>query len=326
MKVLLTGGTGFTGSHLARRLFKLGIDVRLLVRDKSKVKVSKSFDPEIYTGDIRDPESVHRAVKGVKKVFHLAAVYRTAGIPDSVYWDVHVLGTQNLLNSALKCNVTRFIHCSTVGVHGHIEGLPANENYAFNPGDIYQFTKLEGELKAFQFTNETGLPVTVIRPCAIYGPGDMRLYKLFKLASGKVVFILGSGNIFYHMVNVDDLADAFILASENDRAVGEAFIIGGSEILTLNEIIDLIAEEQNVTPKKIHLHAKPFQWLGSLCESICIPLRIEPPIYRRRVDFFTKNRAFDVKKAKNILNYSPQISIKEGLARTLAWYRERKLL
>ena len=326
MKVLLTGGTGFTGSHLARRLFKSGIDVRLLVTDKSKVKVSKSFDPEIYTGDIRDPESVHRAVKGVKKVFHLAAVYRTAGIPDSVYWDVHVKGTHNLLCSALKCNVIKFIHCSTVGVHGHIERPLADETYTFSPADIYQKTKLEGELKALQFGKKTGLPVTVIRPCAIYGPGDTRLLKLFKLASKKIVPVIGTGKVFYHMVYIDDLVDAFILASEIENAVGESFIIGGAERYTLNQLIDLIAELLNVSSKKIYLPAKPFQWLGTLCERIFIPLRLEPPIYRRRVDFFTKSRAFDISKAQKLLKYEPKISTIKGLANTATWYKKHGLL
>jgi nucleoside-diphosphate-sugar epimerase len=282
---------------------------------------------ELIEGDITDPKSVDRATEGVSRVFNIAALYRTAGIADKVYWDVHVGGTENLLRSSFKHGVGRFIHCSTVGVHGHIEQPPADETYPFNPGDIYQRTKLEGELKAVQFSNEFGLPVTVIRPCAIYGPGDMRLYKLFKLASKKVIIIPGDGSVFYHMVYIDDLVDAFILASEVDEAIGKAFIIGGSEsLLSLNEIIDLIADELAVEPTKIYLPAKPFQLLGTLVERICIPLQIEPPIHRRRVDFFTKSRAFDITKAKRILNFEPRVQIKEGLAYTAGWYRKCSLL
>jgi nucleoside-diphosphate-sugar epimerase len=326
MKVLVTGGTGFTGSHLAKKLYSSGHKVRLLVRDHSKVMITDDFYPEVIQGDIRDPESVDRAVKGVELVFHIAAVYRTAGIPNQVYWDIHVDGTENILKSSVKHGVKRFIHCSTVGVHGDIKTGKANETHPFSPGDIYQITKLKGELTAEQFSKETDLPISIIRPCAIYGPGDLRLLKLFNLAYRRIVPIIGSGDIFYHMVYIDDLVDAFLLASENDDAVGEAFIIGGSQILTLNKLIDDIAAQLNLSPIKIHLPARPFQLLGMLCERICIPLKMEPPIYRRRVDFFTKSRAFDISKAKKILNFSPKVLIKEGLALTASWYLKHGLL
>ncbi len=326
MKVLVTGGTGFTGYNLVKRLCKLGIEVRVLIRDTQKRKIFNGVDVEIIEGNITEPGIVDRAVEGIEKVFHIAAVFRTAGISEKEYWDVHVKGTENLLNSSIRHNIKRFIHCSTGGVHGHIEEPPANESYRFKPGDIYQITKLEGELKAVTFGLEKGLPVTVIRPSPIYGPGDMRLLKLFKMASRKYVFILGAGNVFYHMVYIDDLIDAFLLASESEKAIGETFLIAGGERLSLNEIIDLIAEEQGLKPTKIHIPVKPFQLLGDVCEKICIPLKIEPPIYRRRVDFFTKSRSFDISKANKILEYEPKVNIREGVARTISWYKEQNLL
>jgi nucleoside-diphosphate-sugar epimerase len=326
MKVLITGATGFTGGILAQKLYKHGEDVRVVVRNKSKLRLTNVPYKEVIEADITDAKAVERAVKGVEEVFHIAALFRQAGIPDQAYWDVHVQGTQNLLDSSLKFGVKRFVHCSTVGVHGHIDDPPADENYRFSPGDIYQVTKLEGEKKAIQFHRETGLPVTVIRPCPIYGPGDLRLLKLFKLASLKITPILGRGDVFFHMVYVDDLVDALILASKKEAAIGEIFIAGGPEYLTLNEIVDLIAEITGRPNTKVHLPAKPFQILGFVCEKICIPLGIEPPIYRRRVDFFTKSRAFDISKARNLLNYQPKISLRDGLTNTVAWYKKNGLL
>ena len=164
MKVLITGATGFTGGILAQKLYKHGEDVRVIVRNKSKLRLTNVPYKEVIEADITDAKAVERAVKGVEEVFHIAALFRQAGIPDQAYWDVHVQGTQNLLDSSLKFGVKRFVHCSTVGVHGHIDDPPADENYRFSPGDIYQVTKLEGEKKAIQFHRETGLPVTVIRP------------------------------------------------------------------------------------------------------------------------------------------------------------------
>lgn len=328
MKALVTGATGFTGSTLTKKLCRMSASVRVLARSRAKAeKMFAGFDLEILQGNIADPDVVDEAVRGADIVFHVAAIYRTAGIPAQTYWDVHVKGTENVFNASLKHHVDRVVHCSTVGVHGHIARPPADEQYLFGPGDIYQITKLEGERKAFEFYEKTGLAMSVIRPCAIYGPGDLRLYKLFKLASRKRVVLLGSGKITYHMVYVDDLVDAFILAAEKEEAVGQAFIIGGEERLDLNALIDLIADINGIAPvKKIHLPAKPFQLTGSIVERICIPLQIEPPIYRRRVDFFTKNRAFDISKAKKQLGYSPRVSLRQGLSETARWYREQGIL
>jgi nucleoside-diphosphate-sugar epimerase len=326
MKVLVTGATGFTGSHLARKLYHLGHDVRILVRDKGKVLQSKDFDPEIFKGDIRDSNSVELAVKGIDIVYHIAAMYRTAGIADRVYWETHVEGTKILLKASFKSNVNRFVHCSTVGVHGHIENPPASENYPFNPGDIYQLTKLKGEQAVLRFTKETGLPVVVIRPCAIYGPGDMRLLKLFKIASQRIIPILGNGEISYHMVYIDDLIDAFILSAVNENANGESIIIGGEECYSLNQLVDLIDSVLNLRPTKIHLPVLPIYLISALIEKICIPLGIPAPIYRRRVAFFTKSRNFDISKSKKLLGFAPKINLFEGIKRTAIWYNESDLL
>lgn len=326
MKVLITGATGFLGGVLTERLINRGIETRVLVRNSNRLSDFIKNKSEIFEGDIVKASDVDKAVNGVEKVFHIAAVYRTAGITDQVYKDVHVNGTENLLNASLKFKVKHFIHCSTIGVHGHIENPPADENYKFNPGDIYQITKLEGEKKSLEFYKTTGLPVTVIRPAAIYGPGDTRLLKLFRIASKNPKIILGGGKIFYHLAYVEDLADAFILASENEKSIGETFIIANNEIPTLNELVLKISKIIKRPGKIIHLPVKPFQIAGTLCEKVCIPLGINPPIYRRRVDFFTKSRSFDISKAKGILGYSPKVNLEEGLKRTAEWYIKENLL
>ena len=327
IKVLVTGATGFTGNALAKTLCANGYDVRVFVRDKEKFfALENNGNYDVIVGDLRDPEIVAEAVKGVEKVFHIAAIFRSAGITDQVYRDVHVKGTKYLLESSLKYGIQKFVHCSTGGVHGHIEDPPANESYRFKPGDIYQVTKLDGEFAALDFHKKTGLPVSVVRPTPIYGPGDLRLLKVFKLALHTPTIVLGSGEIYYHLVYIDDLVNGFILASEVEEAVGESFIIGGDDIPTLNQILDKIAEIFNSSKFKIHLPAFPVQIAGTLCEKICIPLGIEPPIYRRRVDFFTKSRSFDISKAKKILNYQPKVSVDEGLARTAEWYKNQNLI
>ncbi len=320
MKALVTGATGYTGYNLTERLLKSGVEVKVLVRDKNRMILPGELQPEIVEGDIRDKQKVAEAVKGVDRIYHIAAMFRTAGSPDQDYYDIHVQGTRYLLEAARENNVRRFVHCSTVGVHGDVEGI-ANEESPFKPGDIYQRTKLEGELLAREFAETHNLSLAVIRPTAIYGPGDLRLLKLFKLASKSITPILGDGKIYYHMIFIDDLVDAFIEASQNEDAIGQVFIIGGKNKVTLNTLVNKIADTLHCSKRVIHLPALPFQLAGSLCEKMCSPFGIAPPIYRRRVDFFTKSRAFDVSRAERIMGFIPKTSLEEGISKTAEWYQ-----
>ena len=326
MKVLVTGGTGFLGSHLVQRLAKKGEKVRVLVRKTSNIDYLKKLNVEIYPGDITNKSSLREAIKGVDLVYHIAALFRQARFPDRVYWEVNVLGTRNMLEVSYEEGVKRFIHCSTVGVLGNITHPPANEDTPYNPGDIYQRTKCEGEKVALRFFKDKKFPVTVVRPTAIYGPGDLRLLKLFKYVSSGRIIILGDGNIFYHLVYVEDLVTGFELCAEKETAIGKIYIIGGDNYLTLNELVDLIAKVLGVSLSKIYLPVFPVKVLSILCEKVCIPLRIEPPLYRRRVDFFTKSRAFDISKAKRELGYKPGFDLERGLKLTAEWYKEKGFL
>lgn len=325
--VLIIGGTGFTGSHLTAKLLSLGYNVRLLLRSTPK-KHPRTWGPqtEIVLGDICDRASVGKAVQGIDTVFNLAAAYRTAGITDAVYHDVHVKGVNNLLRASFEHGIERFVHCSTAGVHGHIASPPANEDSPFKPGDIYQRTKLSGELLVSESFDTTGIPFTIIRPCAIYGPGDYRLLKLFRLASMRFTPILGNGKVFYHMIHVTDLVDSFILAASHPNAKNETFIIGEDRCYVLNDIIDTIRKIMRRKGTRVHLPAPPFQLAGTVVEKMCIPLGIEPPIYRRRVDFFTKSRSFSNLKAKNRLGFEPKIDLQSGLRATYEWYKGKGLL
>jgi len=326
MKILVTGGTGFTGHNLSKKLLQDGHQVRLLVRSRSRVALDQNPALEIHEGDIRDRAAVDKAVAGVGKIFNIAAMFRSASSVDQDYHDIHVEGTRHLLEAAVKYTVERFVHCSTVGVHGDVKVPPATEESPYAPADIYQRTKLEGELLAREFAAKNGVALSVVRPTAIYGPGDMRLLKLFKLAVKRIAPVIGTGRIFYHMVYIDDLVQGFILASEVRAAIGEVFIIGGEENMILDDLLTTISRITGRPETKVHIPALPFQLAGSLCEKICIPLGIEPPIYRRRVDFFTKSRSFDIGKAKRLLGYSPRYGLHEGLSRTAEWYKAQGLL
>lgn len=325
-KILVTGVGGFTGGALARRLAEKGYEVRGTVRQSGDTSLLEKAGVEVVSGDIGNLDDVKRMVAGCTHVFHIAALFRRAGVPDSEYYRVNVDGTRFLLDSARESGVKRFIHCSTIGVCGHIANPPANEDTPYNPGDIYQVTKMEGEKLALNYFRSGQMNGLVVRPASIYGPGDLRLLKLFRMINSGRFVIVGNGKPMFHTVYIDDLVDGFLLAMEADILNGDVFIIAGGEYVPLNELFRMIADTLGVKAPRVRVPAWPVQILGSVMEKICIPLGISPPIYRRRVDFFTKSRAFDISKAKSMLGYSPKVSLADGLTRTAAWYRGEGLL
>ncbi len=330
MRVLVTGATGFTGGHLATALAARAYDVRALVRPSSLERFERSAlaaaGISAHAGDLADADAVARAAQGVDVVYHIAATYREAGQRDEAYRTVNVQGTKHVLDAALRGGARRVVHCSTGGVHGHVAQPPANEQAPFNPGDVYQDTKLEAEQLASEYGRTHPLEVVVARPIGIYGPGDMRFLKMFRgLARGRFP-MLGSGEVFYHLTYIDDLVEGFRLCGEVPGAAGRTYLLAGPRYTTLNELVALIAQEVRVKPPRLHLPVWPFWTAGLLCEAVCIPLGIEPPLYRRRVDFYTKSRAFDTSRAHSELGYTPQIDLEQGIRRTADWYRDQKLL
>jgi nucleoside-diphosphate-sugar epimerase len=133
--------------------------------------------------------------------------------------------------------------------------------------------------------------------------------------------LLGSGQVFYHLTYIDDLVEGFRLCATAPAAAGRTYILAGPEVTTLNELVRLVAETADVPAPRLHVPVWPFWMAGAACEAVCVPLRIDPPLHRRRVDFFTKSRAFDISRARAELGYAPATMLREGIGRTLAWYR-----
>jgi len=321
VRVLVTGATGFTGGHLARALAAAGHQVRALVRKEGPHEDLRAAGIELTIGDLRDAGALARAVEGVDVVYNIAALYRQAGLSTDTYRAVNATAVGELVEHSALAGVRRVVHCSTVGVHGDVEHPPANEDAPLRPGDVYQRTKVEGEERAREAAARSGIEVTIARPSGIYGPGDRRLLKLFRQTIRRFP-TLGRGEIYYHLTYIDDLVEGFRLCGEHPAAANRTYILAGSEVTTLNEVIALIASVAGVRPQTLHLPVWPFWVTGAVCEAVCAPLGIEPPIYRRRVDFFTKSRAFDISRARTEIGYAPGTSLREGMRRTLTWYRD----
>jgi nucleoside-diphosphate-sugar epimerase len=325
-RVLVTGANGFTGSHLCRRLAEAGYAVRGLVRDASKGAVLRDYGVELVTGDLRDADTLKRAVTGTDIVYHLAAIYRQANVSRKEMWAVNVEGTRKLLDAAVFSGVRRFVHCSSIGVHGGITNGPATEETPYGPGDDYQHSKAEGERVALQYMAAGQLPVVVFRPAGIYGPRDFRFLKLFRAVKNRRFIMLGSGKITYHLVYVDDLVDGIVLCGTKENSVGHVYILADAAPVTLNDFVRVIAEAFGVRPPRLRFPVAPVYAAGFLCELLCKPLGINPPLYRRRVDFFRKNRAFDGSKAKRELGFEPKTDLKKGIRLTAEWYQKEGLL
>ncbi len=323
--ILVTGATGFTGGALATKLVNQGHDVVALVRESANVDHLTSLGVRLVTGDMTDRDAVFKAAEGVDLIYHIAAVYRTAGHSDDYYHAVNVGGVQNIIDAARRHNVGRTVHCSTIGVHGDIEQIPSDEESPFNPGDIYQRTKLAGE-ELFASAMDDGLAGSIFRPGAIYGPGDMRLLKMFKQIKRRFFPLFGGGRNLYHLSYIDDLTDGIILCGEHPAALGQRFILCSNEYGTLHALSATIAGQLGVPAPKLAPPIGPLMLAARLCEGLCKPLGIDPPLHTRRVEFFVKSRAFSNAKARKLLGFDPKFSTEEGVKHTIAWYEENGYL
>lgn len=326
--ILITGGLGFLGSHLSSRLSASGETIRILARPSSPAagrarRDEDSPSREIALGDIRDDEAVDRAVRGAEVVIHLASNFRKGGSDAKEAHAVNVEGTRNVLAACSRHGVRQLIHCSTIGVHGSVLEVPANEKSPFNPLDLYQETKLQAEQEVWRHHAETGLPVTIIRPISMFGPGDRRMLKLFRLIKKRRFVMVGDGSALFQPAYIDDVVDGFLLCLRNERALGEAFIVGGEEYVPLRELVGIISAELGVEPPRLRVPLGPILTLADLCEKCLVPLGIEPPLHRRRVSFFQNDRAFSVEKARRVLGFRPRMPLREALRSTIGWYQQQ---
>lgn len=329
--LLVTGAAGFIGGALFKRLVEYGLDVTGTVLYQEEAVQLREQGYEVAVLDLASEAPWDELLAGVDIVFNIAALFQEVEQGEAMYKKVNVDGTLKLVRTAAKAGVGRFVHCSTVGVHGAVKEIPCTERSPYNPMDEYHRTKLDGELGVLEFAKglpEDGMTVTVNRPAMVYGPGDVRMMKLFKAIASRKFIMIGSGKVLAHLDYIDDQVDSLILCAvrPRDSVHLEAFNIASAQYLPLNELASLISEAAEVELRGFKIPVAPVWFAGLLCEIVCKPLGVKPPIFRRRVGFFTHNRAFDLSKAAEKLQYHPQVADAEGIHNTVRWYRQHGLI
>jgi dihydroflavonol-4-reductase len=326
MKLLVTGGTGFIGSHLAEEGRRRGAEVVAFgltdrPEERANTQLLASMGAEILPGSITDAELCRRAMRGVTHVFHLAVAMREGGKSDEFFESINLEGTRHLLEAASVQRVERFVYCSTIGIYGHRAPGITREDSALAPGNIYEETKVSAERLVGEFAEKCDVPTVVLRPADVYGPRDQRLLKLFKGVSRGRFPLFGSGSGRRHMVYVDDVVSAFFRACERDEALGESLIVAGPSVCTLRQLLEEIRRATGSSRYGFRLPLAPMLMLAAAVEDTCATLKLDPPIYRRRMDFFHSDSEFDISKARRVLDWEPQVDLREGIQRTFEAYQ-----
>jgi 2-alkyl-3-oxoalkanoate reductase len=323
MRVLVTGGTGFTGTALVQRLLDEGHQVVALdYKEGLQSEALRTRGVEVIIGSVTDRAVVNRSMKDVEFVFHLAAAFRELNVPNSFYEEVNVQGTRIVLEAARAGGVRKFVYCSTCGVHGDVAHPPAGEDAPIQPADYYQRTKYEAE-PIVQREAGPAMETVILRPAAIYGPGDPeRFFMIFKRVMSGTFPMFGSGHTLYHPLYIDNLVDAFLLCIPAGAGRGRTYLIADQNYYTIEEIVRAVARALDVPVRIPHYPLLPVIALGHIVEKVCKPLRITPPIFPRRVDWYRQNRAFDISRAQRELGYVPRVNLDAGLRRTGEWYRK----
>ena len=319
MKYLVTGTTGFIAGELARELVRRGHEVVAPVRnpDKPKAKELASEGIKIVRADVTDKSTLVEPMKNTDVVFHLAAAQHEANVDDDYFWNINVGGTRNMLDTAVESNVQRFVHASTIGVYGTAEpGNVLHEHSPTNPLNVYTRSKYEAEGIVRSYGTTGKLPVTVIRSAETYGPGDMRLLKIFKQVNKGRFFRIGPGKNIHHLTYIDDLVHGYIKAAESEEAENNLFVLAGADKPTTDDMLDGIsgALDKKLLPIRVPLWV--LDTAAIIMESTLQPLGIQPPLHRRRMDFFKKEFAFDISHARETIGYDPKVPFHEGVKHT----------
>jgi nucleoside-diphosphate-sugar epimerase len=324
MKILITGGGGFIGSHLVEYQLNQGHFVRTIdLHTDTLGHLPRQDDLEIITGDITDKALMKRLLSGINIVYHLASAHLDVSLSDDYFQGVNVEATVNLLKDAYEADVSRFVHCSSNGVVGEIQEPPADETTPCRPTNIYEKTKLAGEQAAQKFGRDTGFQVVIARPAWVYGPRCPRTEKLIRTIGKERFVMFGKGRTLRHPLYISDALHGLERCALADVPAGELYFLAGEETVTIAMLVNTIAELQNVPPPRLSFPLVLGKAVGVGMQTVFKVLNKRPPFSRRSLDFFIKDNAYNISKARRELGFAPEVSLRDGLIQTLTWINGR---
>ena len=315
MKALVTGATGFIGSHLTEALLKKGFAVTCLVRSTSNLKYLEDLNVRTVQGDCSRLESLYEAVEGVDYVFHLAGLTKACSEAD--FSVANGQGTANILKAVLEKNagIKRFVHVSSLAAVGpSSNGVPLREDCAALPVSFYGRSKLEGEQLVLKHRED--IPVVVIRPPAVYGPRDRDMLVFFRLVKAGIAPVWGECH--YSFIYIEDLIHGILLSALDENAGGEIFFMSDGVIYSSDDIINAIADAVQKRPVKLKIPRFILSVAGLISERSGKASIINADKIRELKHL---NWVCDMSKAAKRLKFEPQVKIKEGARWTFDWYR-----
>ena len=322
MKALVTGTTGFIGSHLVERLVNRGYSVRCMIRSSTKLEYVKGLPVEFAKADFDDPESLDRAVDGVEYIFHIGGV--TKSKDKEGYYRGNTLSTKNLLDSAARSNrnVRRFLFASSLTAVGPGNGSnPVDEATPCHPITTYGRSKMEAEKECISRFGE--LPITIIRPPAVYGPRDRDVFAFFNSVSKHIVPLSGFGKKILSFVHAFDLVDGMISAVENPRGAGQIYFISNDETYTWETLGKLAMKYLKTWAVPVRIPHAILYSIAAINQTIAAiggrPALIN--IEKAR-DGAQSNWTCSSMKARNELGFRCSLSLEEGVEGSIRWYRE----
>lgn len=323
MKALITGASGFIGSHLVERLLKSGYEVSCLVRKSSNLRWLERLNIRVIHGDCSDKESLNN-IRGFEYIFHLSGL--TKANCREEFYTVNTKATENIIDTLVKNNsqIKRFVYLSSLSAFGpSLNGSWINENHKPHPVSDYGNSKLMGEVAVLKYKDK--VPISILRPTVVYGPRDKEMFLLFKLIN--IGFLPYWGESRISLVYIEDLINAIILAAEREEAVGEIFFISDGMVYSNNEVINEIASALQVRLIKLRVPKRGLPVIGLIGEGLSKITNKTTMINSDKIkELMYTNWVCDISKAKNKLGFMPMVGLKEGIRWTADWYKIHRWL
>ncbi|MBN2638005.1 MAG: NAD-dependent epimerase/dehydratase family protein [Bacteroidales bacterium] len=325
-KVLVTGGNGFIGSNLCKRLVNESYEVQVLVRKTSDLGFLSELPVKLFYGDITQPETLKEPVRGVKKVFHVAGLAADWG-PYQLFENINFHGTQNIAKAASEAGVERFIYISTVAFHGFRTENMDEDSPVAEKLIPYAQTKWMAEKWLWDFANQTKMQISAVRPGNVYGPNDHTFISKYidALLSGKFAEV-NHGKSKTCPIFVENLIDIFMLAALEEKAAGNAYLATDGLDITWHEFNSALAKHLNLQLPKTSIPYSIAMAAAKLSFFFhgLLKLKKEPFLTPYRINNGGQDYHFSIKKLKSHFNYTPRVNLDNALNQTVAWYLSSK--